>query len=56
MYMVVCTGYASYSDKNGDANEIAHDMTYVFDCLLLPYCCRGDDRRVVEQEDLGNEQ
>ena len=43
-------------DKDGDANEIAHDMTYVFDRLLLPYCCRGDDRRVVEQEDLGNEQ
>jgi len=43
-------------DKAGDANEIAHDMTYVFTHLFTPPCSvGGDDRRVVEQEELGHE-
>jgi len=43
-------------DKAEDANEIAHDMTYVFNRLFTPPCSvGGDDRRVVEQEELGKE-
>jgi hypothetical protein len=51
MYMIVYTRYASYSDKNrGMGYKIAHDMTYVFICLLPLFSIRGDIRRVVEQE------
>ena len=54
--MIVYTRYASYSDKAGDANEIAHDMTYVFNRLFTPpFSLCGGIRRVVEEEELGNE-
>jgi hypothetical protein len=56
MYMVVYTRYASYSDKNrGMVTKIAHDMTYVFACLIPLDKSNGDIRRVVEHEQLGNE-
>jgi len=42
-------------DKDGDANEIAHDMTYVFACLIPLRSVGGDTRRVVVGEELGNE-